>query len=306
MAEKTMQVPPELAGARLDVALASMEPAWSRAFSHHLIQQGAVRSSSGGILQKPSYRVSDGETLCIDVPEPAPIETIAQDIPLDIVYEDHDMIIINKPKGLVVHPAAGNRDGTLVNALLHHCHDLSGIGGHARPGIVHRIDKDTTGLLAVAKHDAAHAALAAMIASRQMHRMYWCLVEGNVKEDEGTISAPIGRHPKDRKKMAVVANGRAAVTHYRVLERFGRFTLLEVRLDTGRTHQIRVHATHIGHPVVGDPVYGAKKQHPLASSQMLHAIRLELPHPTTGEPMCFFAPLPEAFDTLLNKLRKMQ
>lgn len=302
MDHKTATVAPEQQDTRLDVFLAGCFPDLTRSRCQSLIVQGRVQV--GGRPARASYRVKAGDRVTLDVPDPTPSELIPEDIPLDVVYEDADILVVNKPRGMVVHPAAGNETGTLVQALLHHCHDLSGIGGEARPGIVHRIDKDTTGLLVVAKRDAAHQALAAQIQDKTCRRIYWALLEGRMPRDAGSVDAPIGRSPADRKRMAVVERGRQAITHYRVLERFEHETLVECRLTTGRTHQIRVHMASLGHPVVGDPVYGFKKQRYRLSGQLLHAVRLELIHPRTGEPMAFEAPLPEDFDNLLQKLRK--
>lgn len=302
MDHKTAIVAPEQQDTRLDVFLAGCFPDLTRSRCQTLIAQGQAEVE--GRPERASYRVKAGERVTLDLPDPTPSELVPEDIPLDIVYEDADILVVNKPRGMVVHPAAGNETGTLVQALLHHCHDLSGIGGEARPGIVHRIDKDTTGLLVVAKRDAAHQALAAQIQDKTCRRIYWALVEGRMPRDAGSVDAPIGRSPSDRKRMAVVERGRQAITHYRVLERFEHETLVECRLTTGRTHQIRVHMAFLGHPVVGDPVYGFKKQRYRLSGQLLHAARLELIHPRTGAPMAFEAPLPEDFDSLLQKLRK--
>ena len=230
-----------------------------------------------------------------------------QDIPLDVVYEDGDVIVVNKPTGLVVHPAPGHPDGTLVNALLHHCGDsLSGIGGEKRPGIVHRIDRDTSGLIIAAKNDAAHAALSAQLSDHTLARTYECLVSGNMKQDSGTVDAPIGRSSADRKKMAVVPGGRRAVTHWEVVARYPGVTHLRCRLETGRTHQIRVHLAYIGHPILGDTVYGAKKPVPGLTGQCLHATGLRFLHPRTGEPVELHCPLPEEFTRMLEKLEKKQ
>ena len=290
---------------RLDTVLSILVPQYSRSHLKHLIEDGCVRVN--GAVQKPKYRVSPGDTVTLTIPDPKPIEAEAQDIPLDIVYEDQDIIVINKPQGMVVHPAPGNPDGTLVNALLHHCERLSGINGMMRPGIVHRIDKDTSGLIVAAKNDAAYRGLAAQIKAHTARRVYLAVTEGIVKDDSGTIDAPIGRHPVDRKRMAVTARGRtrSAVTEYTVLERFHEYTLIEARLQTGRTHQIRVHMAHIGHPLAGDPVYGRKKQKFKLPGQALHAARLILTHPITGEEMAFSAPPPAVFTELVEKLRIM-
>jgi len=252
-----------------------------------------------------------GEALLAAIPEPEPAEAEPEDIPLDIVYEDRDIIVINKPQGMVVHPAPGHTSGTLVSALLYHCKgELSGIGGVMRPGIVHRIDMDTSGLIAVAKNDAAHTGLAAQLEDHSMHREYRAIVVGGFRDDLGTVDLPIARHPTDRKKMAVVkTGGRNAVTHYSVDERFTGFSTLKLRLETGRTHQIRVHMSHMGHPVLGDPVYGGdktqfQKKHPaLFAGQCLHAERLTLIHPITGETMTFEAALPERFGEIMRLLR---
>lgn len=253
-----------------------------------------------------------GEIITVCIPDPVPSEVLPQAIPLDILYEDDDLLVVNKPKGMVVHPAAGHADGTLVNALLAHCGDsLSGIGGVQRPGIVHRIDRDTSGLICAAKNDAAHLSLAAQLADHSMHREYRMIVCGNLKEDSGTVDAPIGRHPVDRKRMAVVKDGRHAVTHWKVLERYPGFTYAEAVLETGRTHQIRVHLSHIGHPLAGDTVYGGgrtpfeKHNAPLLDGQALHAAALILRHPVTGEAMRFETPLTEGFAAVLEKLRKL-
>ena len=236
---------------------------------------------------------------------PAPASAAAQDIPLDIVYEDADLIVVNKPRGLVVHPAPGHPDGTLVNALLHHCGDsLSGIGGEMRPGIVHRIDRDTSGLIIAAKNDVAHQYLSAQLADHTLARTYECIVVGALREDRGTVDAPIARHPTDRKRMAVVAGGREAVTHWEVIARYPGYTHVRCRLETGRTHQIRVHMAYIGHPILGDTVYGAKKEVAGLTGQCLHAVGLRFLHPRTHEVMELSCPLPEEFTRMLQKIRK--
>lgn len=266
------------------------------------LKDGAL--SVNGKAAKPNTAIKAGDTLRLLVPEAPETAAIPQNIPLDIVYEDDALCVIHKPKGMVVHPAPGNPDGTLVNALLYHFETLSGVGGALRPGIVHRIDRDTSGLLVVAKTDAAHERLAAQFADHSAHRSYVCLVHGNLREDTGTIDAPIGRHPTDRKRMAVVPGGRRAVTHWRVLERYGEATFLGVELETGRTHQIRVHMAYQKHPILGDPVYGNPAPRLGLYSQALHGYRLTLTHPATGEVMTFTAPLPEDFKTALRRLSR--
>jgi 23S rRNA pseudouridine1911/1915/1917 synthase len=270
----------------------------------NLIEEGHVRVNEKSI--KSNYRLRGGDRVVLEVPPPAEVAIEAQDIPLDILYEDSQVIVIDKPRGMVVHPAAGNYEGTMVNALLEHCEDLSGINGVMRPGIVHRIDKDTSGVLMVAKTDRAHLSLARQIKDRAVTRRYIALVHGNIREESGIINAPIGRHPTDRKKMAVeVRNGKEAITHFKVLERFPGYTLVEARLKTGRTHQIRVHMAYIGHPVVGDPKYGPRTPHFELHGQFLHARVLGFDHPTTGEYMEFSAPLPQVLEDILAGLRKV-
>ncbi len=294
---------PEDAGSRLDAFLALNLEGKTRSAVQKLMDQGKVLVN--GKAGRKNDKVKPGDSIRVEIPEPEPLELLPQDIPLDIVYEDEHLLVVNKPKGMVVHPAPGNPDGTLVNALLYHCgQSLSGINGVIRPGIVHRIDKDTSGLLMVAKNDLAHQSLAAQIAAHTFTRMYNTVVYGNLKTDEGTISAPIARHPTDRKKMAVVPGGREAVTHYQALERLPGFTLVECRLETGRTHQIRVHMAHIGHPVAGDPVYGPKKCITSLNGQCLHARLLGFVHPATGEYMEFDSGLPPYFTDFLEKLRR--
>ena len=290
-------------GERLDAALARLVPELSRSQAQRLIEQGAV--TCGGRPVKKNERLQPGDTLTLTLPEVQETALEAQQIPLDVCYEDADVIVVNKPKGLVVHPAPGHPDGTLVNALLAHCGDsLSGIGGERRPGIVHRIDKDTSGLIIAAKNDFAHASLAAQLKDHSLARTYVCIVCGNIREDSGVIDAPIGRHPADRKKMAVTEkNSRSAVTHWRVLERFGGYTLVECRLETGRTHQIRVHMAYRGHPILGDMVYGHKKPELGQDSQCLHARELTFVHPRSGERVTVSCGLPEYFTQLLQKLR---
>lgn len=291
-------------GERLDSALSRLVPTISRSQAQRLIEQGAL--THDGRPVKKNERLPLGTELELVLPKVREVPIEAQALPLEVCYEDADVIVVNKPKGLVVHPAPGHPDGTLVNALLAHCGDsLSGIGGEKRPGIVHRIDKDTSGLMIAAKNDAAHAALAAQLKDHSLARTYVCLVCGKVREDSGTVDAPIGRHPTDRKKMAVTQkNSRNAVTHWRVLERFSGYTLVECRLETGRTHQIRVHMAYRGHPILGDTVYGHKKAELGQESQCLHARELTFCHPRTGERMTVSCELPAYFVDLLEKLRR--
>ena len=296
----TLQPNKENAGQRVDAWLAANLEDVTRSAAQRLLEEGRV--TCGGKALAKNYKLNGTETVEVCLPDPEPVDVLPQDIPLDVVYEDADVIVVNKPKGLVVHPAPGHPDGTLVNALLHHCGDsLSGIGGELRPGIVHRIDRDTSGLIIAAKNDSAHQKLAAQLQDHTLSRIYHCIVTGNLREDSGTVNAPIGRHPVDRKKMAVVANGRPAVTHWTVLERFPGFTYVECRLETGRTHQIRVHMAHIGHPILGDTVYGNKKPVPGLQGQCLHAVGLRFLHPRTGEMVELSCGLPEEFRTQLQK-----
>ncbi len=284
----------------------------SRSCAERLIGEGRVTLSFGEASKK--YRLKGGEEITLTLPDPAPAEAQPEDIPLDIVYEDGDIVVVNKPSGMVVHPAAGNETGTLVNALLYHCKgSLSGIGGVERPGIVHRIDKDTAGLLVVAKNDAAHVALSAQLKVHEVSRIYYAIALGNFKEESGTVNAPIGRHPVDRKRMAITrreGEGREAITHYTVLKRFGHMTYIRCQLETGRTHQIRVHMASLGHPLLGDPVYGGNgskfeaRHRALIAGQCLFAGELSLTHPKTGERMTFKAPLPADFERLLGILEK--
>ncbi|MBQ5390135.1 MAG: RluA family pseudouridine synthase, partial [Clostridia bacterium] len=282
----------------------------TRTAAARLLEEGAALVNGKSAAKNFKLRSMDAVTL--QMPPIKETETVAENIPLTIVYEDEDIAVIDKPKGMVVHPAAGNEDGTLVNALLYHMGDrLSGIGGEKRPGIVHRIDKDTSGLLVIAKNDFAHTVLSEGLKTHSIDREYMAVAIGNFKDDGGTVNKPIGRNPRDRKKMAVVADGREAVTHYSVAERFHGYTLLALKLETGRTHQIRVHMASIGHPLLGDTVYGGgstkfeKQQGDLLVGQTLHAYRLTLTHPRTGETMSFASPLPAYFETVLEKLRKI-
>ena len=295
----------ELDGKRLDVCLARMDETLSRSYIQRLIAEGRVTVSGGTAKTvKANYRLTAGETVTVEVPEPEATDVVPEDIPLDILYEDEDVIVVNKARGMVVHPAAGVSHGTLVNALLAHCSDLSGVNGALRPGIVHRLDKDTSGVMIAAKNDAAHHSLAEQIQVKTASRVYWAIVTGNITESEGVIHGAIGRSPKDRQKMAVVReNGKDATTKFRVLERFGTYTLVECRLLTGRTHQIRVHMAYIGHPVAGDPKYGTKKCPFAIDGQALHSKTLTFTHPRTGEQLTLEAPLPEDMATILHELR---
>ena len=298
-----MTILPDRADERVDVCIARLAPAVSRSAAQRLCEEGRVVLN--GAAAKKNARVGPDDVLELTLPAPQPVEARAEDIPLDVVYEDADVIVINKPKGLVVHPAAGHWEGTLVNALLHHCKDsLSGVGGALRPGIVHRIDKDTSGLLIVAKNDFAHQKLAAQLQDHTLARTYVCIVCGNLREDAGTVSAPIARDQHDRKKMAVRADGKPAVTHWQVLARYPGYTYVQCRLETGRTHQIRVHMASLGHPILGDTVYGHKKPELGQSTQCLHARELTFLHPRTGEEMTLSCPLPEEFENALKKLQR--
>ena len=289
-------------GTRIDVFLADAMENLSRSGVQKLIEEGHITLNGG--RTKANYKLRERDIIDVEVPEVKEVEILPEDIPLDILYEDADVIVVNKPQGMVVHPAAGHYTGTLVNALMYHCRgDLSGINGVLRPGIVHRIDKDTTGVLIVCKNDRAHNALAEQLKEHSITRKYRAIVCGNLKEDEGTVDAPLGRHPQDRKKMAIVrSGGKRAVTHYRVLERFGNDTYIECQLETGRTHQIRVHMASLGHPLLGDQVYGPARCPYKLQGQTLHAGILGFIHPTTGAYMEFTAPLPEYFKHLLEVL----
>lgn len=299
-----LKVPESASNLRVDQFLATLpEPEISRSYAGKLIKEERIQIN--GKKCKASSRVQEGDLLLIDMPEPVSLDVVAEDIPLDIVYEDSDFLIINKPKGMVVHPAAGHYQGTLVNAVMNHCgQELSTINGVMRPGIVHRIDKNTTGLLVVCKNDKAHKSLAEQLKVHSITRKYVAILCGNIKQDEGVVDAPLGRSKKDRKKQAIdEINGRDAVTHYRVLERFGDYTLVECVLETGRTHQIRVHMSSIGHPVLGDDVYGPKKCPFTLEGQCLHAKTLGFIHPSKGEYVEFDSDYPEYFKKLLEKLR---
>jgi 23S rRNA pseudouridine1911/1915/1917 synthase len=287
-------------GKRIDVFLAA-ELDYTRSYIKKLIVDGLVFVN--GKTVKPSYKVKENDEVVLNIPEAEKIDVLPENIPLDILYEDDDIIVINKPQGMVVHPAPGNYSGTLVNALLYHCKNLSGINGILRPGIVHRLDKDTSGVMVVAKNDKAHISLSNQIKERSVFKKYVAIVEGVIKDEEGKIEAPIGRHPVDRKKMAVIEDGRYALTLYKVLERFKENTLVEAVIKTGRTHQIRVHMAYIGHPIVGDHVYGFKRQKFKLEGQALHSSVLGFMHPTKGVYMEFEAPLPEYFKKLIEILR---
>ncbi|MEO4053597.1 RluA family pseudouridine synthase [Solibacillus sp. CAU 1738] len=289
------------AGERIDKALSTIQTEWSRSQVSNWITDGVVKVNGTDV--KAKYKVREGDVIEIDIPEVEELEIVAEDLKLDIVYEDADVLVVNKPKGMVVHPAPGHASGTLVNGLMYHCKDLSGINGVMRPGIVHRIDKDTTGLLMVAKNDNAHTSLVDQLVNKTVTRKYTALVHGHIAHDKGTIDAPIGRDTKDRQKQAVVDSGKHAVTHFQVIERLGDYTVVECILETGRTHQIRVHMNYIGYPLVGDPKYGPRKTIDFGG-QVLHAGVLGFKHPVSGEYMEFSTPLPADFEQLLSDLRK--
>lgn len=301
----TLTLTADRAGERADQFLARSVEDLTRSAAQKLLEQGAV-TADGGPLKK-NAKLQEGMALSLALPDPEPLDLVPQDIPLDVVYEDGDVIVVNKPVGLVVHPAPGHPDGTLVNALLYHCGaSLSGINGQLRPGIVHRIDRDTSGLIIAAKNDAAHLALSAQLQDHSLARTYEAIVVGRLREDSGTVDAPIARHRTDRKKMAVDPEGRRAVTHWEVLGRYPGCTHIRCRLETGRTHQIRVHMAYLGHPLLGDTVYGAKKPVPGLAGQCLHAQALTFRHPRTGETVTVTCPLPDWFQARLNRLGRMQ
>ena len=296
-----LQTSEEDRGARLDAFLARAMEDLTRSAAAKAIEEGRVLVS--GKVPSKSLKLTGNETIEFTPEEPAPIDAVPQDIPLDVVYEDDDVIVVNKPSGLVVHPAPGHSDGTLVNALLYHCGaSLSGVGGALRPGIVHRIDRDTSGLIIAAKNDFAHQFLSAQLADHTLARTYECIVVGNLREDSGTVDAPIARDSRDRKRMAVVPGGRRAVTHWTVLARYPGYTHVQCRLETGRTHQIRVHMAYLGHPILGDTVYGAKKPVPGLTGQCLHAVGLQFIHPRTKELVSLSCPLPGEFTAALRKI----
>lgn len=293
----------EESGKRLDTYITSIDSEITRTAAQRLIEQGNILVN--GEKKKTAYKVSNGDIITIEKEEPKEIELKAQNIPIDIIYEDDDIIVVNKPKGMVVHPANGNPDGTLVNAIMAICKDsLSGIGGEIRPGIVHRLDKDTSGLLIVAKNDRAHVNMSEQIKNHEVKKTYIALVRGVVKENEATIDMPIGRSTSDRKKMAVMKTGRNAVTHIKVLKRYNKYTLLQVNIETGRTHQIRVHLSYIGYPIIGDCTYSNGKNEFGVVGQCLHAKCLEFKHPITGAEMKLEAPLPKYFEEIIQKLDK--
>ncbi len=301
---ETLTLTADRAGERADAFLSRSVPGLTRSAAQRLLEEGAA--TLGGRPLKKNYKTAEGDVLELTLPDPVEVDVSPQDIPLDVVYEDGDVIVVNKPVGMVVHPAPGHPDGTLVNALLYHCgSSLSGINGELRPGIVHRIDRDTSGLIIAAKNDRAHLALAAQLQDHSLARVYEAVAVGGLREDSGTVDAPIGRHPVDRKKMAVDRrNGRPAVTHWSVLARYSGYTHVECRLETGRTHQIRVHMASIGHPLLGDTVYGGRKPWPGLAGQCLHARRLKFVHPATGEPVELECPLPDWFQRVLGQIDK--
>ena len=291
----------DLENMRLDVYISKKNDNLSRTMIQKLIEDGQILVN--GNKKKISYKVQIGDVIQIHIPETKKTDIKAQNIPIEVIYEDDDILVVNKPKGMVVHPANGNPDGTLVNAVMALCKEsLSGVGGEIRPGIVHRLDKDTSGLLIIAKNDLAHIKMSEQIKDRKVKKIYIALVKGNVAENEATIDMPIGRSTKDRKKMAVREDGKEAITHFKVIKRYDKYTLLEIKIDTGRTHQIRVHMEKIGHPVVGDTVYSNGKNEFGVVGQMLHAKSLDFTHPITGKKMHFEAELPEYFENVLKKL----
>ena len=294
------EITEELTGNRIDKALATLQPDWSRTQIQQWVKDEHIKVNDSSV--KPNYKVKTDDQVIVELPEVEEYDVEAENLHLEIVYEDQDVLVVNKPVGMVVHPSAGHVSGTLVNGLMHQVTDLSGINGVLRPGIVHRIDKDTSGLLMVAKNDKAHVSLVNQLVAKSVNRVYTALVHGHIPHDNGTIDAPIGRDKRDRQRMAVVDEGKNAVTHFKVLERFGAYTLVECRLETGRTHQIRVHMKYIGYPLVGDPKYGQRKTIDFGG-QVLHAGTVGFDHPTTGEYMEFTAPLPENYKQLLEELR---
>ena len=306
MQSKVIELVAEASDKRIDSWLSGKVGNYSRTYIQKLVEDGSVTVNGGTV--RTNYKLKEGDLVKIDIPAPEKLDVCAENIKLDILYEDNDIVVVNKPRGMVVHPAAGNYSGTLVNALMEHCKgSLSDINGVIRPGIVHRIDKDTSGVLVVAKNNSAHEKLSEKLKDHDIERIYLAVAEGIIREDSGKIDAPVGRHPVERKKMSVnTKNGRRAVTHFKVLERFADATLVECKLETGRTHQIRVHMSFIGHPLIGDTVYGRKKQSPGIEGQALHASLLGFVHPATGEFMEFTAEPPEDFRLLVERLRTGQ
>lgn len=300
MDKREIIVDNEFVNTRLDVFVAKDFQGKSRSYIQKLIEEKYIVVNDN--IKKSNYKLRLGDKVTVSLPEVQELVVEPEDIPLDILYEDNDIIVVNKPQGLVVHPAPGNYSGTLVNALLYHCKDLSGINGVARPGIVHRIDKDTSGVLVIAKNDKSHNKLSEQLKEHSMKREYIALVEGVIKQDKGVVDKPLGRNPKDRLKMGIVEGGKRAVTHYEVLKRFEKYTLIKCILETGRTHQIRVHMAYLGHPLVGDPVYGYKKQKFNVAGQMLHAKKLGFIHPSTEEYMEFESDIPKYYEEVIRKL----
>ena len=301
----TFEIDENTGGKRLDAVISGAAEDLSRSFVQKLFERDSI-TVNGAVCREKKYKAKPGDIIAVDIPEAETLQVKAENIPIDIVYEDEDVLIVNKPAGMVVHPAPGNYEGTLVNAVMYHCGDnLSSINGVIRPGIVHRIDKDTSGLLMIAKNDGAHTSLSGQLSEHSITRVYQAVVYSNIKEDEGTVDRPIGRDPKNRLRNAVTdLNSKNAVTHYRVLERFGKFTLIEARLETGRTHQIRVHMAYIKHPLLGDELYGPAKNMMGAKRQMLHAGVLGFVHPSRGEYMEFHSSPPDDFNSVLRKLRE--
>jgi 23S rRNA pseudouridine1911/1915/1917 synthase len=302
LSKELIEIVAESDAPRLDAYLSQQLNQLSRSYIQKLISEGAVYVN-GAVLQSKKEKVAAGDAITIELPEPEVLNIVPENIPIEIVYEDEDVIVVNKPQGMVVHPAPGHYTGTLVNALMFHAKQLSSINGKIRPGIVHRIDKDTSGLLMVAKNDHAHESLAAQLKAKTSLREYVGISNGIIKDDSGIVDAPIGRHPNDRLKMAIVSNGRDAVTHYSVIERMKYHSYIQLRLETGRTHQIRVHMASIGYPLLGDPLYGAKQEKVKHDGQLLHARMLGFVHPSTGKLMTFEAPLPAYFENILSKCR---
>lgn len=304
MEELILQAEESDEGQRVDQFVSARIPDLSRVMVTQLIKDGEI--TIGGKKTKPSYHLRPGDEVLVILPEPHEVMIEAQDIPLEVVYEDENLLVINKAQGMVVHPAVGNWDGTLVNALMFHIKDLSGINGELRPGIVHRLDKDTSGLLVVAKNDVSHRSLAEQIKDHLVTREYTAVVHGVIGENRGRIEAPIGRDPRDRKKMAVIGNGRDSITSYEVLKRYPNYTLIKVKLETGRTHQIRVHMNYIGHPILGDPLYGTRSNPWGLDKQTLHAGHLEFTHPATDEKVSFNSPLPPYFENVLRMIESVE